>query len=130
MKNNNDLEFVYKRPGHRRTSLDVDLSLTLINSRKSIALSFSQKAFAILGCEYIVAAKLGNRLYFKPADGKTGYMLSGRKAVGSSRMTTRIPAERLGITTDWIGYYNLLWDRERDLFYVANDHELKFKEAK
>ena len=127
MINNSDLKFVYKRPGHKKISLDIDLSLTLINSRESAALSFSQKAFAILNSEFIVVARFGNRLYFKPADKEHGFKLSGRKSC--SRRTTRIPISQLGLTVDWIGYYNLLWDRERELFYVANDHELKFKEA-
>lgn len=129
MINNNDLKFICKQSVNKRTSLDVDLSLTLINSRKSAALSFSGRALAILGCKYIVAAKLGSRLYFKAADEKTGYMLSGREDGRSKRVTCRLPMDQLGITSDWIGYYNLLWDRERELFYVANDHELKFKEV-
>ena len=127
MANNKDLKFVIKQRGHKHTNLDVDLSITLINKGNAAALSFSQKAFTILGGEFVIAAKLGSRIFFKPADERHGFKLCGRKA--GSRSMVRIPAKQIGITPDWIGYYNLLWDRERELFYIANDHELKFKEA-
>ena len=116
--NNNDLNFAVKNSGGSRTQNTIDVSVTMIDSRTNVAFSMSQKAVAMLGnAEYITAAKSGSKLYFKPCGVKYGFKLSGKPEQG--RKMVRIPAGQLSMAHEnWIGYYRLLWDKERELFYI------------
>ena len=118
---NTDLVFVKKETGNSPTKNSIDVSLTLINKMNGAALSFSPKASAMFGkTDYITGAKLGSRLYFDNSDAKDGFKLSkGRK--DCSRRSATFPAKKLGIDGNWIGYYPLQWDRERELFYIDLD---------
>lgn len=118
---NTDLVFVKKESGNSPTKNSIDVSLTLINKMNGAALSFSPKASAMFGkTDYITAAKLGSRLYFDNSDAKDGFKLSKGKKDCARRSAT-LPAKKLGIGGNWIGYYHLQWDRERELFYIDLD---------
>ncbi len=115
---NDDLNFVTKRTGGQHTTDDIDVSVTMVGGLQGVALSLSKKAIVMLGNpEYITAAKKGSKLYLKPSTQKSGFKFSGKP--DCRRKMTRFPAEPLGMNTEnWIGYYRLQWDRERELFYI------------
>jgi len=118
MINNNDLQFVTKRQGGQHPQGDIDVSVTLVHNRASLAMSFSHKALAMMGdTDYISAAKKSGRIYLKPSNQIIGFKLTGKK--DCARKTVVLPADALGVKSEnWIGYYRLQWDRERELFYI------------
>lgn len=118
---NNDLVFVKKEAGNSPTKNSIDVSLTLVNKMNGAALSFSPKASAMFGeADYITGARYKSRLYFLVADAVNGFKLSKGKKDCARRSAT-LPAKKLGIGGNWIGYYPLQWDRDRELFYIDLD---------
>lgn len=118
---NTDLVFVKKETGNSPTKNSIDVSLTLVNKMNGAALSFSPKAIAMFGkADYITGARLGSRLYLVGSDKKNGFKLTTLRTDCARRSAT-LPAKKLGIGGNWIGYYQLLWDRERELFHIDLD---------
>ena len=114
---NTDLVFIKKETGNSPTKNSIDVSLTLINKMNGAALSFSPKASAMFGkADYITGARWRSRLYFLVADAVNGFKLSKGKDCG--RRSATLPAKKLGIDGNWIGYYSLQWNRDRELFYI------------
>ena len=119
--NNSDLQFVTKTSGGQHTQNDIDVSVTLVGNRTGAAFSFSRKAVAKMGDkDYLVAARKGVRIYLMPAVEQQGFKLTRKTDCG--RKMVRFPAAPLGMTSEnWVGYYGLQWDRERELFYINID---------
>ena len=117
---NTDLVFVKKETGNSPTKNSIDVSLTLVDKMNGAALSFSPKASAMFGkSDYITGARFRGRLYLMGSDDKDGFKLSKGKDCG--RRSATLPAKKLGIGGNWIGYYSLQWDRDRELFYIDSD---------
>ena len=117
---NTDLVFVKKEAGNSPTKNSIDVSLTLVNKMNGAALSFSPKASAMFGkADYITGARYKSRLYLMGSDAVNGFKLSKGKDCG--RRSATFPAKKLGIGGNWIGYYALQWDRDRELFYIDLD---------
>ncbi len=116
--NNSDLVFVRKSESSGGTTRsDIDVSVTIIDKGNIAGFSFSAKATTILGKpEYIMCAMKNGRIYFVDTDKKNGFKLSGNATC--KRLMSKIPAKKLGVNDRWIGYYDLLWDVNRELFYI------------
>ena len=114
---NNDLNFVTKKSGGTQVSSDIEVSVTFVGDRTGVAFSFSPKAAKMLGAQYIIAAQKQGRVYLASAVPQQGFKLSGKKDCG--RVMARLPIKDLGMTSqNWIGYYQLLWDKDRGMFYI------------
>ena len=119
---NTDLFFVKKTSGGGQTADNIEISLTLVNNRNNVALSLAPKVAKMIGkTDYLIPAKLGSRLYLMGSDAKDGFKLSKKTDCG--RRSVTFPTQKLGIDSNWIGYYQLQWDRERELFYIDVDRK-------
>lgn len=120
MKNNSDLQFIERSSKGTQIRSDIDVSLTVINKGKTVALSLSNDAATVIGATgYIVAARLGGRLYLDVADEVHGFKLQQKRDIG--RKYVQMPAKKLKINGDWIGYYPLRWNAERRLNFIEQD---------
>lgn len=119
--NNNDLNFVTKK-ARTHTGVDADVSLTLVKKGKFVSLSIDLAAAKMIGdTGYIVAARLGSRIYFKQSDAVTGFKVQFKEH--SSRAYVQMPAADLKVNGDWIGFYKIWWNSERELFYIDLDRK-------
>lgn len=109
---------------------DVSASYTLKNGKsrqKRMRFSFSPKAATMIvgQGEFIVVGtddKKPDRIYFAKANSLTGYKLS---AVGRSDRRAFSPNTVKNITpTAFIGYYNLRYDKDAQLFYIDKNFKI------
>ena len=119
--NNSDLNFVTKK-ARTGVGVDADVSLTLVKKGKFVALSIDRTAAAMLGdAGYIVAARLGSRIYFRQSNAINGFKVQDKEH--SSRVYVQMPAADLKVNGDWIGFYKIWWNSERELFYIDIDRK-------
>lgn len=95
----------------------VDVSVTLQNNSKNVAFSFSKSAFALMNKPAaLVAACTPTRVYFMESSPSTGFKASIIE--NYTRVPYRFPRAQLPVPTSSIGYYDLQWDANRELFYI------------
>lgn len=120
MNRNNDLVFVTRKGRNQRIDNSVEVSLTLVKKGRYMSLSIDREACGMLGAgNYITAARFGDRLYLKKMDDINGFKLQDKEH--SSRLYVQIPAKALKVNGDWIGFYRLWWNSERELFYIDKE---------
>ena len=90
-----------------------------------LAMSFSRKAIAMMGnIDYISVAKKAGKIFFKSNTPALGFKLVSKN--DCARKTVTFPANSLKILSEnWVGYYNLRWDANRQLFYIDIDAKAK-----
>lgn len=99
------------------TPCAVDVSVTAQGKGKYMAFSFSSKAFGLMGQPGALNAAIsGSRIYFLESSTKTGFIIG--KKDSSTRPCCRFPAGQLAPEYAYVGFYDLKWDRDRELFYI------------
>lgn len=95
----------------------VDVSVTSQDSGKYMAFSFSGRAYGLMGApKALNAALAGTSIYFLESSTKTGFVVNQNGP--AARAYCRLPADQLATQSSYIGYYDLKWDRNRELWYI------------
>lgn len=95
----------------------VDVSVTSQGSGKAVAFSFSSWAYGLMGSPKALNAALGGTsIYFLESSTKTGFVVNQNGP--AARAYCRFPADQLATQYSYIGYYDLKWDRNRELWYI------------
>lgn len=101
----------------RSISKNIDVSLSLQNEKKIVAISFSKDVYCIMNKpDALVAAYVPVKIYFMESSIYTGYKALLKD--NYDRAIFRFPAFQLKIGYDCIGFYDLKWDASRELFYI------------
>ena len=112
------LTFTQKsRKAGRGTNGSIDVSLTMQDDRKKVTFSFSKDMFLIMNKpDAIVAAYVPGKIYFMQSSITKGFKVY--LAPNYRRAVYRFPRSQLNIPESAIGYYDLHWDANRELFYI------------
>lgn len=116
--------------GYRsRAEGDVTLSIHCRNNeiKRRVCITFRKACYTrITKGDYIVFAKLGNRIYFKESNKYDGYKLTSfhddNQVCDIKVHYSLLPIEALSIST---GDYALNYDKDRDLYYIDTGLLLK-----
>lgn len=101
----------------RGTNSSIDVSLTMQNDRKTVSFSFSKDMFLIMNKpDALVAAFVPGKIYFMQSTITKGF--KAYLAQNYQRAVYRFPRSQLQIPESAIGYYDLHWDANRELFYI------------
>lgn len=99
------------------TNGSIDVSLTMQDDRKKVTFSFSKDMFLIMNKpDAIVAAYVPGKIYFMQSSITKGFKVY--LAPNYRRAVYRFPRSQLNIPESAIGYYDLHWDANRELFYI------------
>ena len=112
------LTFTQKsRKAGRGTIGSIDVSLTMQDDRKKVSCSFSKDMFLIMNKpEALVAAYVPGKIYFMQSSITKGFKVY--LAPNYHRAVYKFPRNQLQIPESAIGYYDLHWDANRELFYI------------
>lgn len=103
---------------------DCDVYIGFHNSRQ-VGISFRRNSYVKLTkTGYITIAPLHTRLYFKEADKYNGWKLTDYRN-SNTKCEFKIAKSLLPIGTIEKGAYNLEFDKDRKLYYIAVEHKLK-----
>lgn len=101
----------------RGTNSSIDVSLTMQEDRKKVAFSFSKDMFLIMNKpDALVAAFVPGKIYFMQSSITKGFKVY--LAPNYQRAVYKFPRSQLQIPESSIGYYDLHWDANRELFYI------------
>ena len=101
----------------RGTNSSIDVSLTMQADRKKVAFSFSKDMFLIMNKpDALVAAFVPGKIYFMQSSITKGFKVY--LAPNYHRAVYKFPRSQLQIPESAIGYYDLHWDANRELFYI------------
>lgn len=99
------------------TNSSIDVSLTMQDDRKKVAFSFSKDMFLIMNKpDALVAAFVPGKIYFMQSSITKGFKVY--LAPNYHRAVYRFHRSQLQIPESAIGYYDLHWDANRELFYI------------
>ena len=103
------------------TNGSIDVSLTIQDDRKGdrkkVSCSFSKDMFLIMNKpEALVAAYVPGKIYFMQSSITKGFKVY--LAPNYHRAVYKFPRNQLQIPESAIGYYDLHWDANRELFYI------------
>lgn len=99
------------------TNSSIDVSLTMQNDRKTVSFSFSKDMFLIMNKpDALVAAFVPGKIYFMQSSITKGFKVY--LAPNYHRALYKFPRSQLQIPESDIGYYDLHWDANRELFYI------------
>lgn len=112
------LTFTQKsRKAGRGTNGSIDVSLTMQGDRKKVTFSFSKDMFLIMNKpDALVAAFVPGKIYFMQSSITKGFKVY--LAPNYHRAVYKFPRSQLQIPESAIGYYDLHWDANRELFYI------------
>lgn len=110
------MEWLEASRGANRTQFDGEVILAF-EKEKYVLFKFRKNSnYKITDKEYLVVAKDGNRIYFKEAEENRGFKLSS----WTNRVKCfKIAADRLQLTKNDVGEYNLEYDVNLHLHYIC-----------
>lgn len=101
----------------RGINSSIDVSLTMQDDRKKVVFSFSKDMFLIMNKpDALVAAFVPGKIYFMQSTIIKGF--KAYLAPNYRRAVYKFPRSQLQIPESAIGYYDLHWDANRELFYI------------
>lgn len=120
------MEWLEKTRSQNRTEFDDDIILSYERraNQNMIAFRFRKNSVykVISNEEYIVIAKDGSNIYFKGSDAKHGFKICNWSP---STKVFKIKADRLQLTDENLGEYNLEFDSKLGLCYINLHRKLE-----
>ena len=114
------MEWLEKSHSQNRTQFDSEVIISLENRADNKMLLFrfrKNSVYKIISKEkFIVVAKDGDNIYFKESDAAHGFKVSDWSP---SIKSFKIKADRLPLTNENLGEYNLEFDTKLGLHYIS-----------
>jgi len=120
------MEWLEKTHTQNRTQFDCDVVVTLEKRANATMLLFKFRKNSIYKIvsneDYIVLAEDGANIYFKEADAKRGFKIGEWSA---SVKVVKINLDRLPLTENQLGEYNIEFDSKLGLHYICLNRKLE-----
>lgn len=120
------MEWLEKSHSQNRTQFDCDVVVGVEGRRDTKLLVFRFRKNSIYKIvsneEYIILARDGNNIYFKESDAKRGFKVGNWSP---SVKAVKINFNKISLTDDQLGEYNIEFDSKLGLHYICLNRKLE-----